>query len=218
LSRESAIVIHFYARGVLVENTRIWRSCEGIGIGRPDYPPVQNVVIRRNLFFDMLPPGGRCGGNGVRVTNVQNLEMYHNTFDRIPATAISLTADNGGPYYGDNHQVWNNIVRDAGVWMSLYRPRGGTSRYAGARNVFWNSDGSVDHLRLDFSSTTLAGWRSATGQDLDSMTADPWFVADPVNNDYFLQPGSPARDDALPNTGATFCGSGPDIGFRESCF
>jgi hypothetical protein len=216
LTREGAVVIHFYARGVLVENTRMWGSCEGIGVGRADYPPVRNVVIRRSLFFGMLGSGG-CKGNGLRITNGQDVEIYGNTFDGTPGAAISLTADNAGPYYGDNHKVWNNVIRNAGAWINLHRPKGSNSRYEGGRNLFWNADGTTDHLWLDFSPMSLPAWHGQTGQDQDSRVGDPMFVPDPANNDYYTLPGSPARDRAVPTPGVTFCGSGPDIGFRESC-
>jgi hypothetical protein len=90
--------------------------------------------------------------------------------------------------------VWNNVVRDANVWIALYRTDGGNTRYAGARNLFWNSDGSANRLRLDFSSTNLTGWRAGTGPDTDSDFVDPRFVTDPATNDYYTQPGSPARN------------------------
>jgi hypothetical protein len=213
-----AIVLHYYARKLLIESTRIWDACEGVGVGRQDYPPVQDLIIRRSLFFGLVGPsvgGSDCKGHGVRITNARNVDLYHNTFDGIPDRAIRLGADNGGAYVSDNFDVWNNLISNAAVWIDLHRPK--VTNFESARNLFWHPDGSTSHLRLDLAATNLNGWRSATGQDSDSIHADPRFVANPTTNDYYTQPGSPARDVALNNTGTRSCGAGPDIGFRESC-
>ncbi|HJN15925.1 MAG TPA: right-handed parallel beta-helix repeat-containing protein, partial [Armatimonadota bacterium] len=54
------------------------------------------------------------------------------------------------------------------------------------RNVYWNHAGET----IDFKGKTFQEWR-ATGQDTDSVVADPMFV-DPENHDYTLKPDSPA--------------------------
>ncbi len=52
---------------------------------------------------------------------------------------------------------------------------------------------------------------------INVAVADPHSqVADPRNNDYYTQAGSPAHDAALNNTESPFGGAGPDIGFRET--
>jgi hypothetical protein len=66
----------------------------------------------------------------------------------------------------------------------------------------------------------------------NSLIGDPLYVADPTNNDYFTQRGSPARDTAAAvpatvNDPRTYCDdpsptetdtlAEPDIGFLESC-
>ena len=204
----TAIVLHINARSVLVENTRIWDACTGISIGRTDYPATRDVVIRRTLFFNLAGPtnGSGCTGRGVQVTNVANLDVYHNTFDNVPERAIRLGA-------GDNFDVWNNIVSNAGTWIDL---SSNVSNFESNHNLFWHADGSSGHLKLNGSTTTLSAWRSSTGQDTASIHSDPLFVADPTSNDYYTQSTSRARDAALDNTRSRFCGAGPDIGFRES--
>jgi hypothetical protein len=213
-----AIVLHYYARKILMENTRVWDACEGVGVGRQDYPPVQDLIIRRSLFFGLVGTGvggSDCKGHGVRITNARNVDLYHNTFDGISDRAIRLGADNGGSYASDNIDLWNNLISNAAVWIDLHRPK--VTNVESRRNLFWHPDGSTGHLRLDLAPIVLSGWRSATGQDSDSVHANPLFVANPTTNDYYTQSGSPARDVALNNTGARVCGAGPDIGFRESC-
>jgi len=94
--------------------------------------------------------------------------------------------------------VWNNIVSNA------TRPYANTSG-ASTTNPQHNL------LPLTYAGTAPTGWTKA----------DPMWVADPVTNDYYTQPGSPARDAAAPvqasvSDPATYCGA-PDIGFLESC-
>ena len=215
-----AIVIHLYARDILVENTRIWDSCEGIAVGRQDYNGVRDVLVRRTLLFDMVGPatgGSECKGHGIRATLVDHMDAYHNTFDGVPNVSAIFGSDNGGSYSSVNVDFWNNIIRNSGssgYWIDLYAPR--TPDFESDYNVFSNTDGLSSHFKLDFDRRSLSEWRSETGEDARSVVADPLFVADPRSNDYYTQSGSPARDAALNNVGSRYCGAGPDIGFRES--
>jgi hypothetical protein len=72
-------------------------------------------------------------------------------------------------------------------------------------------------FRANGNMMSLADWRQLTAQDGTSLEADPLILNDPRANDYYTQPGSPARDIAIP-TGSSYCGAGPDVGFLESCF
>jgi len=224
-----AIVVHYYARQVLIENTRIWDTCGGIGIGRADYPPVQNVIIRRNLFFNLVGAAAsvgdnKCAGRGIRITSAAHVDMHDNTFDNVPAEAVMLATDNGNDgSVSDDIDVWNNIINNAGTWISLRRHStsvpGGATNVEADRNLFWHPDATANHFILEVTRVDLTAWRAGTGQDQSSLRADPLFVDDPANNDYYVktEPRSPALDSALNNTGAPFCGAGPDIGFRERC-
>ncbi len=215
-----AIVIHLYARDVLIENTRIWDSCEGIAVGREDYNGVQDVILRRNLFFDMVGPatgGSECDGNGIRATLVNQMDVYHNTLDGVPNASTRFGSDNGGPSKSINVDFWNNILKNSGTsayWIDLYRAR--TPDFESDYNVFWNTDGLSSHFKLDFNRENFSEWRRVTGEDDHSVVADPLFIADPQSNGYYTQSGSPARDAALNNVGSRYCGAAPDIGFRES--
>jgi hypothetical protein len=210
-----AIVIHYFARNVKVENTRIWDSCRGISVGRDDKNGVRDVVVRRTLIFGLLS-GTNCAGVGINVVLAQRVDLFHNTLTGIPATALRVASDNGGASSSTDVDVFNNVFETSGsgYWLDLYRPR--VSGFESDRSLVWNADGSSSHFKLDFNATSLAAWRSATGQDGTSRHGNPSWVADPMNNDYFTIAGSPARDAALDIVGAAGCGAGPDIGFRES--
>jgi hypothetical protein len=216
----SAVVLHYYARRVLIENTRIWDSCEGIAVGRAD-TRVENVVIRRTLMFRFAGPadGPTCKGIGVRVTRAHGMDINHLTIAQAPGAGIALSADTSpGAPATSNIDVWNTIVVTSGdgYWFNVYTPK--LTDFESNANIFWRPGGSPAHFRRNFSTPIdLSTWRSQIGQDAISKHQDPVFLPDPELNDYYTVTGSPARDSALDNVGATFCGAGPDIGFLESC-
>jgi hypothetical protein len=121
----------------------------------------------------------------------------------------------------DDVDFFNNIIRDAAVFVDVYTPK--LSASASDRNLYRHSGGNQRRLRINGTDRTLAEWQALTGvptsdvlaRDPSSMAADPRFVAAAgTTDDYYTERTSPARDAALPNTGARFSGSGPDIGFR----
>lgn len=215
-----AVVLHWYARRILIENQRISDSCEAVAIGRHDVNGVTDVVIRRTLIYSIVGPSTDedCRGNGIRATLVQRMDVVHNTIDGVPGSAIMLASDNEGTMLSSQIGVWNNIIRTTGAdgyWLDVHRQR--LTGFESDRNLVWHPDGSPDHMKLDFARTSLPTWRTQTGQDLTSRRAAPLFTTDPATNEYyFTQASSQARDSALVFSGARWCGAGPDIGFRES--
>jgi hypothetical protein len=237
-----AVVIHFNARGVMIENTRIFDACSGISIGVPR-TQVRDVIIRRTLLFDIsrgLSADCAVVGNGIRITNASHVDVYHNTLDNLGGKALMIASDNTGPPSGksvlSDIDVWNNIFSRSRYWIDLLRQfmKNGqvvmeVNGFASDRNLFWNpspnppAPPSKNHFILDFNLATLEQWRNSTGQDLTSIHADPQFVANPALDDYYTQPGSLARDAAIPipGYGVPPCPgwpspNPPDIGFRES--
>ena len=217
-----AIVVHYGASHVLVENNRIFRSCFGIAVGRTDIA-VQDMVIRRNAIFDMRTGPGRCRGRGLQLQRVDNLDVYHNTFDALQGAALWIDPGDGNT--DSNVEQWNNIVRDA-VWfldIRLAKLAGFASDY----NVFWDAPPDPDQQRffIDGHAYTIEQWQhKVTGSGIASADAhsrvdDPRFVPGaPSYTDYYTlaDPNSPVRDRALPNVSSYFAGAGPDIGFRET--
>ena len=125
------ITLHWNARHVRVENTRLRNACSGIAVGRGEVS-VRNLVIRRVLAFGMVSKADpRCAsdsntGTALRLDRVENADIYHNTFDMqadaaTPAvqvgTSLGVADPAKGPFLA-NIDFWNNIVR-AQRWLGL---------------------------------------------------------------------------------------------------
>jgi hypothetical protein len=125
------LVVHWNARHVLVENTRMSNACSGIAVGRAEVP-VRHLIIRRVLVAGMVSKADpRCAGDketGMALTldRVENADIYHNTFDMqtdASPTAVAVGTNlfvndpSKGPFLA-NVDFWNNIVR-APHWLGL---------------------------------------------------------------------------------------------------
>lgn len=157
-----AIVIHYHARSVLVENLRMWNVCTGISIGRAD-SQVQNVVVRRTLLFQTrygtAPLGGdnedarRCSGRGIAITNAASVDIYHNTLTDVASHGVLIVREApGGP--PADVDIWNNIfslrsprpeevppgtTTPRGFWIYI-GPGADYSTIGSDYNVFWHPD------------------------------------------------------------------------------
>lgn len=80
--------------------------------------------------------------------------------------------------FTNNIVYWESGPLLGGFWTG--------DRYALDHNLYWNASGRA----IDFAGRTPDEWRR-TGQDVNSIIADPLFV-DPARGDFRLKPGSPA--------------------------
>ena len=208
----AAMVVHYSASHVLIEGNRLWANGRGLTLGGVQVwsTPVTDVVIRRNLVFSNSTDQ-QGSGDGFRVGTSAQVRLYNNTFWHMPNAGIRVGDGDHGPAV--DTQVFNNIFFDTGRALDVYTS--GTSRLVSDRNVAFNETSSVSVL-LNGAITSFANWKAVSQQDASTLLANPTFVADPLNNDFFTLPGSLARDRAIA-TGTTPCGSGPDVGFLESC-
>ncbi|WP_164019273.1 right-handed parallel beta-helix repeat-containing protein [Pyxidicoccus trucidator] len=211
----AAMVVHYSARRILIEGNRVWNSGRGLSLGGNLIwdVPVTDVIVRRNLVFNGTTEKGGSG-DGLRVGTSRRVRLYHNTLASLPVGGLKLGDGDHGPAEG--LRVMGNIVHDT--------PRAFDVKWAGLKGLVSDRNltfrpGVAITFRVDGQDTTLEGWRRRSGQDALSRVADPRFVEDPLNNDYFTLANSPARnggDPGLPGNGV-FCGVGPDLGFLESC-
>lgn len=217
-SNGTAIVVHYAARGVLIENTRIWDACEAIAIGRPD-DTVQDVVIRRVLIHSMKGETdfANCKGYGINVQHAQNVEIYHNSIDDTLRPALDLS----GPSDSTTTQsrgvrVWNNILSGRGnraVDLDTARTPGVEMN----NNLFHAATRQDRPLERNDVALSLADWTAASGGVLDtaSRVGAPDWITDKLTVDFYTRAASPARDIGIAH-GQFFCNGAPDAGFRES--
>jgi hypothetical protein len=215
----AAVVIHMSARRILVEGNRMWNNGRGLSLGGVQvWPePVSDVIIRRNLVFDSTTLSGGSG-DGLRVGTSRRVRIHHNTLAFLPVNGILVgDGDNGRAEYTE---VYNNLIYSVPRAMDLLLYN--TVGFKSDRNLAFQPGAEISY-RVDNRVTTLSGWRSASGQDGSSRVADPLFVDEPRVNDFYTQPGSPARDVALPLLipapvlNGSVCGLGTDLGLLESC-
>jgi hypothetical protein len=224
-----AVVIHIGARNVLVENNRMYDSCNGMNIGQASADNVvQNVVVRRNAIYRINGEGAGCHGHGLIVQRIKNMDLYHNSFVGIQKHGVRLGVNNSIAITDDNIDFFNNIVQDAAPFVEFDTTK--LRGFASDRNIYWSSTSNQKRFRIKYRNDvsakdlTLAEWQNLADvpadhvllRDPSSVNRDPLFIPDAGRGDYYTRPNSPARDTALPNTGAKFSGCGPDIGFRET--
>ncbi|MGH3787116.1 MAG: right-handed parallel beta-helix repeat-containing protein [Pseudonocardiaceae bacterium] len=238
-SNGAGIVIHQFARNILIENNRISNACGGILVGTEE-KKVQAVLIRNNLiennYYRQVQPGGdtddqgRCRGRGIQLTNANHVDVYNNTLSNVPTTGIQLSADiivKDPATIPNNVDIWNNIIThttttgaEPRLWVDIVNE--GTaidSNY----NLFWHpgltqTGANYNRFKIAETAHDPRSW-TMTGQP-ESSVPSVYRVGNPLFIDltnYYTQAGSPARDRALNSLNKTYCGSGLDRGYIESC-
>jgi hypothetical protein len=200
----AAIVIHYDATQVLIENNRLWDNGAGISIGRAD-AQARNIVIRRNLFTNLTQSRNGCG-DGVIIGKSRNVAIFNNTFEGLPAAAVRLASGPDSPV--QDLQIWNNIVSSVGLAFDLQV--GNTKGLSSDRNLFWNGENPI-LFSLDGAWKDLPAWQQE-GADGSSAVGDPHF-----GPEHLPGMGSAARDQAINIDDPWYCDGGPDLGYAESC-
>lgn len=202
--------------GVLEDNEFGYNNGAGIWF---DYANSgQQIVIRNNYLHDNsayeaaifmeVSKNGMIYNNvlvknrqrGIYIAASDNMRVYNNTVYGTPGRAAIEIA--GMPRSGatlTNNTVYNNIVSHGTSQYDLFiAPANGTTitGNTGDYNNFYRSSGSII-LWSGKSYFNLAGWSTATGQDLHSLSANPNFVAattPPSATNYAVMAGSPVID------------------------
>ncbi len=195
-AKGDALVVHYSARNVLIENNDVYDSGKGISVGGNRSGPMPTgIVIRRNRVYDITNQGGG-EGSGIRLENSVGTVVVNNTITRTSAAALVLGHGTGGPT--QNLRVENNII-DAAVAVSL------GSQHPGMKMGF-NLFPANAQFQKDRQVVSVADFKAATG-DATSVAADARLSPE-------LKPEGPAVDKGT-DVGLPFCGTGPDIGAVE---
>lgn len=174
---------------------------------------ISNALVENNVIYD----NGATGGSGINCDGVQNSRFQNNLLYNNHASGISLyRIDGGGPSI--NNVVVNNTVLMAsnGRWalniqhastgnqvynnvlLNLHPTRGSIDISSNSLPGFVSNNNVVMNRFTTNGGTsiiTLAAWRTATGQDLNSRLATPAEVfVNPAANDYRLLAGGPGVD------------------------
>jgi hypothetical protein len=162
----------------------------------------KDIVIRNNIIFNY-----KFGVNIEDDTVVgpsQRIKVYNNTF-------INMTSESEfycvsiAPACFDIVVKNNGILDSAGstaMYTRILRDRSGGNTFQGTsnHNIFYGAD--WDAGMVLFNTYDLAGWRAASGQDLDSWLQDPVLASlDPESANF-----------ALPLEGSPFINSGDITG------
>ena len=209
----------FYAkkesRDILFENNIINRADCGLGLGQSS--PCTNCVARNNLIMN-------TENMGIQARGSTNGKIYHNTLYNVAksgAAAIWIAQDDSDTQTS-NLELYNNII-----YMDSPRPvlQTGTDSMPSIdelhanNNIWYNAQGVK--FRISPTDRTLTEWQTYSGEESNSIEADPIFVN--VGSDFHLTQDSPAIDVGL-NVGVNLDldgnsrpnGNGYDIGAYES--
>ena len=177
-----------------------------VGVGCADIEIARNQItdtgaggVRIGHFFSWETDGsGRLTERGIqrKVAMPKGPRSQRITVaDNEIAHCGRFTPEAVGVFVGDNpnNQVIHNHIHD----LFYYAEGKAIGDYGGGRcgldvcvfdrNLYWNVSGS----RVFIGNQSFSQWQ-ATGQDKHSVVADPLFV-DPMNGNFALRPGSPAR-------------------------
>jgi len=174
---------------------------------------ISEALVERNTLYD----NGRGGGSAINGDGVQNSRFQNNLIYNTHASGISLYHIDGGGASKNNVVVNNTVIVAADGRWALNISDGSTGNTV-YNNIFYSYHSYRGALQVDAdclsgytsnwnviedrcttddggSVLTLAQWRSATGQDANSLVATPdqLFVS-LATNDYHLSPTSPAID------------------------
>ena len=134
-----------------------------------------------------------------------NISVTHNTFYKNGASGMQHGAVNFGLFNPSctNTTFKNNIVAETANLVDLFQDS--CSGFVSDFNNFFNTRPLA--IKWNQSQTDWATYQSVSGQDVHSLTSDPFFVNPPTLN-FSLQPSSPLNDKGTILTWTTSAGSG----------
>jgi len=144
-----------------------------------------------SLVADNLSYGN--GDHGFDALKSTNNRLLGNTAARNFKDGFSVEGASTGTELAGNIGV-DNGVTVAPTEFDLFVDPSSTAGFKSDSNLFWNSAAGVAPVKYNGTvHATLAAYKTASGKDAHSLSADPRFVS-PGAGDYQLAAGSPAVD------------------------
>ena len=161
------------------------------------------VVIRNNIIANCTAGGGQGAINltgGGDSFKIQGLEIYNNTF--YNNACADLYCEN--PYVGPDKVIFrNNLLQKSGN-QNFVREDSNATNGAGTKinanltidnNLYYATGTMTNPFRFNGTQeTSFANWKSASGQDTNSIYGSDPLLTDPVNGDFSISAGSAAID------------------------
>lgn len=173
-----------------------------------DGPECENNAFVRNVAYAF------DAGVGLILRCAHNALIANNVLDHLHSYAFELSDRSGGNSFAtsiDGLRIVNNIV----VGSLAYAIRNPLPDSVTLDYNLLPQRRAIAAFPRGVTSTTIAAFTKATGQESHSLSGDPLFV-DRTSHDYRIQPGSPAIDrGTVLNSGDQFRGVAPDIGAYE---
>ncbi len=183
--------------------------------------------VHNNILKNIKQKGLAFGG-------VDNLEVYNNVIYGMNPNIgsyrpmVSISGDYANLRFNNNiiHGTVSDNAPDGFMVRCVYMGSGAIVVTSMDNNIYYQEDDSqpisrIDSLGESYHMSEWSEYLSDSGWDVSSPAPqDPLFI-DPANNDFRLQPGSPAIDAGivLPGRTSDFCGRAiegtPDIGAIE---
>lgn len=107
-AKGDALVVHYSAKNVLIEDNEVYNSGKGISVGGNHEGPVPSgVVLRRNRVHDITSANGG-EGSGIRLENSNGTVVEDNVISNAATAALIIGHGTGGPT--SNLTVENNVI------------------------------------------------------------------------------------------------------------
>lgn len=192
-------------------------ACYGINVGAAT---VTGALISNNMISHLITDGDGTSTTynptGIRLAGGTNHKVYFNSVYLDGSFMNMTTADysfalllTASTVTGSDirNNVFANIITGGSGSKSfaVYAPTGTTFATINHNDYYVaGANGVLGYLGADI--TTIAGWRTATGQDLNSLSAAPSFTS---NTDLHINSG--AAQSWFESTGTTIAGYSTDI-------
>ena len=173
----------------------------------------QVTTSHGKIFNNMISIGGTGVARGLQITGSAFVDVIHNSINTYSTTT---TLDHTPPIYVSSNpsmRILNNVFRNAGVGYAIYAnsntpfiANNNDYHTTGATFGYWNG-GAVE--------TTFTLWKTASGQDANSLNVNPAFFSNTDLHTYLAllnavgQSGTGVPDDidgearnTLPDMGA----------------